>query len=95
MISINFRNNKVGNFRQTKVYYLRIVRREEEKGDKKEKGFIEILGNKFFLGKDLINQFTFSVLDIKKEEISINIETENKRLLEVGKKMIKLKNIVK
>ncbi len=93
--NIDVNNKRVSKFQQTKVYFLRIVRRKGDKGDKNEKGFIEILGNTIFLGKDLINQFTFSILEIKKEEISINIETDDKELLEVKKKTIKLKTIIK
>ena len=73
---------------------MRIVRRKGEKEEGNERGFIDILGEEIILGKDMINLFTFSVIDVKKGVISVNIENEKGELLEVKKRNIQINNII-
>src|SRR3972149_10807892 len=92
---LDFGNKQVSKFRQRKIYFLRIVRRKGEKEEGNERGFIDILGEEIILGKDMINLFTFSVIDVKKGVISVNIENEKGELLEVKKRNIQINNIIR
>lgn len=91
---LDFKNKQVSKFRQTKIYFLRIVRRKGEKGEDNERGFIDILGEEIIAGKDLINLFVFSIIDIKKGILSLNMEDEKGELLEIKKKDFQIKNII-
>ena len=71
---IYLENKEVKKFKETKIYFLRIVRRKGEKGDEKEEGFIDILKHEIKLSKDLINLFVYCILDIKAKELSIHTE---------------------
>ena len=87
-------NKSVSKFRKTKIYFLRIVRRLGDKRELNEKGYINILGKEIILGNDLINLFTFSTVDILKGTISINIENEEGKLLEIKSNKFQIKNII-
>ena len=52
-------NKCVEHFMADKIYFLRIVRRKNDKGSGKEYGFIDILKHEIRLPKDLINLFVF------------------------------------
>ena len=65
----DFENKEVKNFKETKIYFLRIVRRKGEKAGENEYGFIDILKQEIKLPKDLINLFVFCVLDLKSKKI--------------------------
>jgi hypothetical protein len=91
---LDFGNKQVSKFRQRKIYFLRIVRRKGEKAEANERGFIDILGEEISLGKDMINLFTFNVIDVKKGVISVNIENEKGELLEVKRRNIQINNII-
>lgn len=62
---IDFENKEVKNFKETKIYFLRIVRRKGEKAGENEYGFINILKQEIKLPKNLINLFVFCILDIE------------------------------
>ncbi len=79
---IDLENRKKYKFKKNKIYFLRIVRRKGDKGEKNEKGFINVLGIDIILPKSCINLYTFSIIDLKKEKISINTEDENGKLFE-------------
>lgn len=89
---IDFENKQVSKLRQTKIYFLRIVRRKGEKEE--ENGFINILGSEIIVGKDLINLFTFSIIDVKEGTVSINIEDEGGELEEIKRRKFQIKNII-
>lgn len=92
---IDLKNKQVNKFRQTKIYFLRIVRRKGEKEKEDERGFIDIVGEEISLGKDLINLFTFSIIDINEGTISINIEEESGKLQEIKRKNFQINNIIR
>ena len=89
---IDFENKEVSKLRQTKIYFLRIVRRKGEKEE--ERGFINILGEEIIVGKDLINLFTFSIIDVKEGTVSINIEDEGGELSEIKRRKFQIKNVM-
>ena len=91
---IDLENKEVKNFKETKIYFLRIVRRKWEKGDGKEEGFIDILKQEIKLPKDLINLFVYCILDIKAKELSIHTEGEDGKLNDIKTINFKIKNIV-
>jgi len=80
---VDFENKEVKKFRVNKIYWLRIVRRKNEKGTDKEYGHINILKHEIELPKDMINQFVFCVFDIKSKKMKINIELDDGTLKEV------------
>jgi len=84
----------VKNFKETKIYFLRIVRRKVGKRDDKEEGFIDILKQEIKLPKDLINLFVYCILDIKAKELFIHAEGEDGKLNEIKTINFKIKNIV-
>ena len=61
---VNLENKCVEQFKVDKIYFLRIVRRKNDKGSDKEYGFIDILKHEIKMPKDLINLFVFCVLDL-------------------------------
>ncbi len=71
--NVNLENKVVKHFRADKIYFLRIVRRKNDKGSDKEYGFIDILKHEIKLPKDSINLFVFCVLDIRSKNLKINI----------------------
>lgn len=80
---VDFDNKEVKKFRANKIYWLRIVRRRNEKGTDKEYGYINILKHEIEVLKDMINQFVFCVFDIKSKKMKINIELDDGTLKEV------------
>lgn len=91
---INFENRKVNKFMAHNVYFLRIVRRKNEKGSDNEYGFINVLGKEIKLPKDLINLFVFCVLDFKSKKLSIKNELDTGLLKEIKFIKFKIKNII-
>lgn len=59
---VNLENKCVKHFKADKIYFLRIVRRKNDKGSDNEYGFIDILKHEIKLPQDLINLFVFCVL---------------------------------
>lgn len=91
---IKLDNKNIQKFKANKIYFLRIVRRKNEKGSKDEYGFIDILKKEMKLPKDLINLFVFCVLDIKSKQLKINIELDDGTLKEIKKIKFFPKNVV-
>lgn len=91
---IDFENKEVKNFKETKIYFLRIVRRKGEKAGENEYGFIDILKQEIKLPKDLINLFVFCVLDIELKKLSIHTEGDDGKLYEVKTINFTIKNII-
>ncbi len=91
---IDFKNTDVRKFRQTKMYFLRIIRRIGTKGEKDETGYINILGREISIDKQYINLFTLSEIDLKKMEIKITIEdTKTRNIIEVETQKFMLENV--
>lgn len=86
-------NREVCKFKNTEIYFLRIVRRKGEKGSEKEKGFINILGREILLKQDIINLFVFCKLDVKTKELTISLEDDNGMLHKINKIKFEIKNI--
>jgi len=80
---IDLENKNIYKFKKSKIYFLRVVRRKGDKGEKNEKGFINIMGRDMMMPRSYINLYTFCIIDLKKERVSINVEEENGKLLEV------------
>jgi len=91
---VNLENKCVEHFMADKIYFLRIVRRKNDKGSDKEYGFIDILKHEIKLPKDLINLFVFCVLDLKSKLLKINIELDNGYLKEVKSMAFVIKNVI-
>ncbi len=90
---IDFEKKEVKNFKETKIYFLRIVRRKGEKAGENEYGFINILKQEIKLPKDLINLFVFCVLDIELKKLSIHTEGDDGKLNDVKTINFVIKNI--
>ena len=90
----DFENKKVKNFKETKIYFLRIARRKGEKAGENDYGFIDILKQEIKLPKDLINLFVFCVLDIELKKLSIYTEGEDGKLNNVKTINFIIKNII-
>ena len=91
---VNLENKGVKNFKAHKIYFLRIVRRKNDKGSDDEYGFIDILNHEIKLPKDLINLFVFCVLDLKSKLLKINIERDDGSLKEVKSTEFIIKNVI-
>jgi len=91
---VNLENKCVEHFRADKIYFLRIVRRKNDKGNDNEYGFIDLLKHEIKLPKDLINLFVFCVLDLKSKLIKINIERDDGSLKEVKSTDFIIKNVI-
>lgn len=90
---INFDNKQIDKFKTHKIYFLRIVRRIGNKDDENEKGYINILGKKIVIRKDLINLFVFCELNLNEGKLVINSENEGGQLIEIKQIKFKIKNI--
>ncbi|PKP54483.1 MAG: hypothetical protein CVT90_01030, partial [Candidatus Altiarchaeales archaeon HGW-Altiarchaeales-3] len=90
---IDLENNVVKNFKETKIYFLRIVRRKGEKKSEKEYGFIDILKQEIELSKDLINLYVYCVVDIKLKKLFIHMEGDDGKLSEIKTINFMIKNI--
>ena len=91
--NINFENINVNKFRSNNIYFLRIVRRKNEKGSEDEHGFINVLGKEIKLPKDLINLFVLCVLDIKSKRLSIKNELDTGLMKEIKSIEFEIENI--
>jgi len=91
---VNLENKRVEHFKADKIYFLRIVRRKNDKGSDKEYGFIDILKHEIKLPKDLINLFVFCVLNLKSKLLKINIELDDGSLKEVKSMVFVIKNVI-
>lgn len=90
---VDLKNKQVKKFKEHKICFLRIVRRKGEKGDKKERGFIDVLKHEIKFPVDLINLFIYCVLDIKKKKLFCYTETKEGNLEEIKRINFKIKNI--
>ena len=91
---VNLENKCVEHFKADKIYFLRIVRRKNDKGNDNEYGFIDILKHEIKLPKDLINLFVFCVLNLKSKLLKINIELDDGSLKEVKSMAFVIKNVI-
>lgn len=91
---INLKNKVVKKFKANKIYFLRIVRRQNEKGSDDEYGFINILQNEIKLPKNLINLFAFCEINLKSKKLIINTELDNGTLKRIKTMPFKIKNII-
>lgn len=90
---IDLNNKKQSKFKTHKICFLRIVRRTGEKGNEKEKGYVDVLGKKINLRKDLINLFVFCELNIKEDKLVINTENNKGQLMKIKQINFKIKNV--
>jgi len=90
---IDFNNKQTDKFKVHKIYFLRIVRRQGDKGEENEKGYINILGKEIILKQDLINLFVFCELNLKEENLVINTENASGQLIKIKRIKFKIKNI--
>lgn len=91
--NINLENKKAKNFKADKIYFLRIVRRKNTKGDENEHGYINILKHEIKLPKDLINLFVFCTINIKTKKLIIKTELDDGFLKEIKSTNFIIKNI--
>ena len=92
--NINLENKHVKNFKTQIIYFLRIVRRKNEKGSDKEYGFIEILNQEIKMPKKLINLFVFCALDLKSKKLIISSELDDGSLKKIKSIKFEIKNII-
>jgi len=90
----NLFNKEIKKFKTNDIYFLRIVRRKGEKGDKNETGFINILGEEIILNQDIINLFVFCRIDLKNKKLIISTENETRKLQKVKTQKFEIKNII-
>ncbi len=90
----DFENKEVKKFKETKIYFLRIVRRKGEKDKESEYGFIDVLKQEIKLPKNLINLFVLCVLDLKLKKLSIHTESEDGKLTDIKTINFVVKNII-
>lgn len=91
---INIENKHVKKFKTHIIYFLRIVRRKNEKGSDKEYGYIEILSKEIKMPKKLINLFVFCTLDLKSKKLIISSELDDGSLKEIKSIKFIIKNII-
>ena len=91
---VDLENNHVKYFKADKIYFLRIVRRKNDKGSDEEYGFIDILKHEIKLPKDLINLFVFCIINIKLKQLKINIELDDGSLKEIKLVAFTIKNVI-
>ena len=91
---VNLENKRAEHFKANKIYFLRIVRRKNDKDSDNEYGFIDLLKHEIKLPKDLINLFVFCVLDLKSKLLKINIELDDGSLKEVKSMAFVIKNVI-
>lgn len=91
---IDFENKNIKKFKAHEIYFLRIVRRKNERGSKKEYGFINILNKEIEIKKDLINLFVFCTLDLKSGRLIISSELDDGKLTEIKSIKFKIENII-
>lgn len=91
---VNLENKAVKHFKSDKIYFLRIVRRKNDKGSDKEYGFIDILKHEITLPKDLINLFVFCVLDVRSKNLKISIELDDGSLEVIKSTEFVIKSVI-
>ncbi|MEA3438251.1 MAG: hypothetical protein U9R43_17440 [Thermodesulfobacteriota bacterium] len=91
---VDLENKHVKYFKADKIYFLRIVRRKNDKDSDEEYGFIDILKHEIKLPKDLINLFVFCIIDIKLKHLKINIELDDGSLKELKSVAFMIKNVI-
>ena len=91
---VNLENKRAEHFKANKIYFLRIVRRKNDKDSDNEYGFIDLLKHEIKLPKDLINLFVFCVLDLKSKLLKINTELDDGSLKEVKSMAFVIKNVI-
>ena len=91
---VNLENKRAEHFKANKIYFLRIVRRKNDKDSDNEYGFIDLLKHEIKLPKDLINLFVFCVLDLKSKLLKINIELDDGSLKEVKSMAFVIKDVI-
>jgi len=91
---VDLRNKYFKYFKADKIYFLRIVRRKNDKDSDEEYGFIDILKHEIKLPKYLINLFVFCIMDIRLKHLKINIELDNGSLKEIKSVAFIIKNVV-
>lgn len=94
----NFKDDELDNkcvrkFKSHIIYFLRIVRRKNEKGSEKEYGFIDILKQEIKMPIDLINLFVLCKLDIKSKRLTMLSELDNGSLKEKKSIKFEIENI--
>ncbi len=92
--NVNLENKQVKKFKTHIIYFLRIVRRKNEKGSDKEYGFIEILNQKIKMPKKLINLFVFCTLDLKSKKLIISSEIDDGSLSKIKSIRFKIENVI-
>lgn len=92
--NINLENKHVKRFKSHIIYFLRIIRRKNEKGSDKEYGFINILNEEIKLSKELINLFVFCTLDLRSKKLLISSELDDGSLKEVKSIKFEIANII-
>lgn len=90
----DFENKEVKRFKETKIYFLRIVRRKGGKEEENEEGFIDVLKQEIKLPKDLINLFVYCILNLKLKKLFIYTEGEDGKLIETKTINFLIKNII-
>ena len=78
--------------RALRIYWLRIVRQQSERARRKDCGTIHLLGDEIELPKEYINQFTLTRLDITREQLSVMVEVEGKRVEVIKENKMLLNN---
>ncbi len=91
---VDLENKHVKYFKADKIYFLRIVRRKNDKDSDEEYGFIDILKHEIKLPKDLINLFVFCIIDIRLKHLKINIELDDGSLKELKSVAFMIKNVI-
>lgn len=91
---INIENKHVKKFKTHIIYFLRIVRRKNEKGSDKEYGYIEILSQEIKMPKKLINLFVFCTLDLKSKKLIISSEINDGSLNKIKSINFKIENVI-
>jgi hypothetical protein len=92
--NINLENKHVNKFKTHIIYFLRIVRRKNEKGSDKEYGFINILNQEIKMPKKLINLFVFCTLDLKSKKLIISSEIDDGSLSKIKSMQFKIENVI-
>ena len=87
-------NKEVKKFKEHEIRFLRIVRRKGEKGDEKERGFIDVLKHEIELPVKLINLFVYCVLDLKKKKLFCYTEKDGGGLKDAKKVDFKVKGVI-
>lgn len=91
---VDLENMHAKYFKVDKIYFLRIVRRKNDKGSDEEYGFIDVLKHEIRLPKDLINLFVLCTINIRSKQLEINIELDDGSLKEIKSVAFTIKNVI-